>query len=48
MKKITLSIKEYCEWKRIAEKFKILFTFHIVNASIEIEAEETILDKLGY
>lgn len=48
--KIKLSVKEFCTFKEVANKFRILFeSTHVKKKHIvEIEANESDLKELGY
>lgn len=48
--KIKLSVKEFCTFKEVANKFRIIFNCtHIKKEKIvEIEANESDLKELGY
>ncbi len=48
MKKVTLSIKEFYNFKTLAKKFSIWFLYETYNENIIIEANEIALEDLGY
>ena len=48
MKTIELTQKEYCEFIKLAEKFKIVYTYTICLGMILVEADAGLLEYLGF
>ena len=48
MKTISLTAKEFILFKELANQIELFFTHHVSKGEIYIEANELILDLLGY
>lgn len=48
MKKVTLSISEFLQFRQVAELYRILFTYGIKNGKVTIQAEADKLAEIGY
>jgi hypothetical protein len=48
MKTISLTAKEFLLFKELANQIQLFFTHHVSKGEIFIEANELVLDMLGY
>ena len=48
MKTVELSIQEFCHFKEVAKKFKIIFTCTVMTGIVFVNADAELLDYIGY
>jgi len=48
MKKITMQVKEFLQFRQTAEKFRIFFTYGIKSGTVTVRANAYDLNQIGY
>jgi len=48
MKKITMQVKEFLQFRQTAEKFRIFFTYGIKSGTVTVKADRLKLAEIGY